>query len=153
MRPSFIAVDALQSDDPEKRKVSMLGIRTAIKHVREGHPVGFFPAGAVGKLDCTLHVSDRKWQPSVIRVIQQMKVPVVPIFFHGSNSAFFNILGRIDWRLRTLRLPREVFLRRGKEIHVSIGQPIPADVQARYPDVEQLGKFLREQTYKLRAIK
>lgn len=153
MRPSFIAVDALQSDDPEKRKVSMQGIRTAIRRVREGHPVGFFPAGAVGKLDRRLRVSDRQWSAVIVRVIRQMGVPVVPIFFHGSNSTFFNILGRIDWRLRTLRLPREVFLKQGGEIHVSIGEPIAPCVLDRYADDDALGRFLREQTYKLREIK
>ena len=31
MRPSFIAVDAMQSDDPKKKAVSMQGIREVIK--------------------------------------------------------------------------------------------------------------------------
>ncbi len=77
MRPNFIAVDPLKSDDPEKKKITMQGIRTAMKHVKEGHPLGFFPAGAVAKVDKTLHVNDREWQPSVIRLIHQLKVPVI----------------------------------------------------------------------------
>ena len=63
MRPNFIAVDPLKSDDPEKKKITMQGIRTAMKHVKEGHPLGFFTAGAVAKADKTLHVNDREWQP------------------------------------------------------------------------------------------
>ncbi len=129
MRPNFIAVDPLKSDDPEKKKITMQGIRTAMKHVKEGHPLGFFPAGAVAKADKTLHVNDREWQPSVIRLIHQLKVPVIPIFFHGHNSTFFNILGMIDWRLRTLRLPGEIMKTYGKEVHVSIGSPISVERQ------------------------
>lgn len=35
MRPNFIAVDAWSSNDPEKKKVSMQGIREAIRQVKE----------------------------------------------------------------------------------------------------------------------
>lgn len=153
MRPNFIAVDPLKSDDPEKKKITMQGIRTAMKHVKEGHPLGFFPAGAVAKVDKTLHVNDREWQPSVIRLIHQLKVPVIPIFFHGHNSTFFNILGMIDWRLRTLRLPGEIMKTYGKEVHVSIGSPISVERQNECGSVEALGEMLRAETYKLKSIK
>lgn len=153
MRPSFIAVDPQKTDDPEKKAVTMQGIRTAIAHVRAGHPLGFFPAGAVSKFDKTLHVRDREWQPTMIRLIQQLKVPVIPVYFHGHNSVFFNSLGLIDWRIRSMRLPKELFSMDGDEFHISVGEPITPDVQARYKDIETLGKFLREKTYSLSSIK
>ncbi|MBD5310514.1 MAG: hypothetical protein HDS10_08875 [Bacteroides sp.] len=153
MRPNFIAVDPLQSDDPEKKKITMHGIRTAMKHVKDGHPLGFFPAGAISKLHKNLRVEDRPWQPTMIRLISQMKVPVIPIFFHGHNSIFFNILGMIDWRLRTMRLPKELFRKYGKEVHVSVGEPISVEEQAKCADLDELGKLLREKTYALRDIK
>ena len=151
MRPSFIPVDPSHSDDPEKKKVTMHGIRTAMAHVREGHPLGFFPAGAVSKVDRTLHISDRKWQPSIIRLIQQLKVPVIPVYFHNHNSTFFNILGMIDWRIRTLRLPRELFNKTGKEIHISFGDVIEPEEIARHKDLDDLGNFLRQKTYALKS--
>lgn len=152
MQPSFIAVDPIKTDDPEKKAVTMQGIRRAIAHVREGHPLGFFPAGAVSKIDRTLHIRDRQWQPTITRLIKQLKVPVIPIYFHGHNSAFFNILGLIDWRLRSMRLPRELFKMRGKEVHVSVGDPISVEQQEKYSDPDALGKFLREKTYELSKI-
>lgn len=153
MRPSFIAVDQQASSDPEKRKVSMQGIREAMKRVREGHPVGFFPAGAISKLNRHMKLADREWQPTVIRLIQQMKVPVIPIFFHGGNSMFSYILGAIDYRLRTLRLPREVFRMRERPMHISVGNPIMPEEYAGYKDLKELGDFLREKTYQLQNIK
>lgn len=153
MRPSFIAVDPSKSDDPEKKKITMQGIRTAMAHVRAGHPLGFFPAGAVSKIQKNLRIADRQWQPSVIRLIDQLKVPVIPIYFHGHNSTFFNILGLIDWRLRTLRLPREVFLMTGHEVHVSVGNPVSVDEQLACGSVEALGQMLRQRTYELSGIK
>lgn len=150
MRPNFIAVDALQSNDPVKRAVSVRGIAEAMRHVKDGHPLSFFPAGAVSKLNNHLELEDRQWQPSVMRIIQKCKVPVIPIFFHGRNSHLFNILGRIDWRLRTLRLPAEVFRRSDYNFKVSIGEPIMPEVQAQYSTPEELGEFLKQQTYNLK---
>ena len=132
----------------------MQGIRNAIKQVRSGNPIGFFPAGAVSKINLKGELNDREWQPSVVRLIEQMKVPVIPIFFHGSNSWWFNLLGRISWQLRTLRLPAEVFFIIGSEIHVSVGNPISVEEQARHQgSVKEFGEFLKQETYKLRKCK
>lgn len=153
MRPTFIAVDPIKTDDPEKKAVTMQGIRRAMAHVKDGHPLGFFPAGAVSKIDRTLHIRDREWQPTITRLIKQLKVPVIPIYFHGHNSTFFNILGLIDWRLRSARLPKEIFNKRNKEVHVSIGEPISVEEQAQFKDADELGRYLREKTYSLSKIK
>lgn len=153
MRPAFIAVDPFKSDDPQKRQTTMHGIREAMKRMKEGHPMGFFPAGAVSRPSWLGGVKDREWQPSIIRLIQQMKLPVVPIYFHGSNSWIFKLLGFIDWRLRTMRLPIELFRRRGKELHISVGEPITPDKQKEFDSIEALGQFLRQQTYELKKNK
>lgn len=150
MRPNFIAVDAWQSDDPEKRKVSIRGIRKAMGLLKEGEPLGFFPAGAMSKVDKHLRLEDREWQPTILQLIYRSKVPVIPIFFHGSNSWWFNFLGVVFWQARSIRLPAEVFRKCGKEIHVSIGEPISPEEQAKFDSPEALGAFLRERTYALR---
>lgn len=151
MRPNFIAVDALASNDPAKKAVSMRGIKEAIDQVKAGKPLGFFPAGAVSKLNGHLRIEDREWQPTVIRLIQKLKVPVIPIYFHGSNSTLFNILGVISWQLRTLRLPREVWRKCGTELHVSVGQPISVEEQLQHQQsTEAFGQWLKDKTYALR---
>ncbi|MDE6321129.1 MAG: lysophospholipid acyltransferase family protein [Muribaculaceae bacterium] len=154
MRPNFIAVDALASDDPAKKAVSMRGIKEAIMQVRHGEPIGFFPAGAVSKVNWRGRLNDREWQPSIIRLIQQLNVPVIPIFFHGSNSWWFNFLGKVSWQLRTLRLPAEVFRKKGKKMHVTIGQPITVEEQKLHQgSVEEFGEYLKSKTYELRGCK
>ncbi|MCH5225574.1 MAG: 1-acyl-sn-glycerol-3-phosphate acyltransferase [Muribaculaceae bacterium] len=152
MSPGFIAVDPQKSDDPKKRKVTMQGMRQAIKQVKDGHPLGFFPAGAISNVDWRLRISDRPWQEVIIRLIRQLQVPVIPIYFHCRNSTFCNILGIIDWRLRTLRLPGELFASYDKEIRVSFGDPIPVEEQNKFATLEELGNFLREKTYQLKDI-
>ncbi len=153
MRPNFIAVDQSASSDPAKRAVSVAGIRTALRQLKEGHPVGFFPAGAMSKT--TLHdgLQDRPWQPSILQIIHRAKVPVIPIYFHGSNSWWFNILGHICWPARSLRLPAEVFRKVGTEMHISVGLPIsPEDQAAHGATPEELGAYLRERTYDLKRF-
>lgn len=152
MRPNFIAVDALASNDPKKKAVSMQGIRQVIKQLRIGAPVGFFPAGAVSKINWKGELNDREWQPTVTRLIQQAKVPVIPIFFHGSNSWWFNFLGKVSWQLRTLRLPAEVFRKIGTEMHISVGEPISVEEQLQHQGtIEEFGQYLKEKTYELRS--
>ena len=51
MRPNFIAVDQAASDKPDRRRVSVNGIRETLSMLKAGEPVGFFPAGAIGKTD------------------------------------------------------------------------------------------------------
>lgn len=154
MRPNFITVDALASDDPKKKAVSMLGIKACIEQVKKGHGLGFFPAGAVSKVNWRGRLMDRQWQPSVIRLIDKLKVPVIPIYFHGSNSWWFNFLGVVCWQARTLRLPAEVWRKNHKTLHVSVGQPITVEQQrAHAGSIEELGAFLKAETYKLRDRK
>lgn len=154
MRPNFIAVDQTASDDPAKKAVSMKGIKEAIMQVRKGHPIGFFPAGAVGNYNKHLKFEDREWRESIIRLIQQLKVPVIPIFFHGYNSWWFRFLGIVSWQLRTLRLPAEVFRRKNDTLHISVGEPITVEeIEAHSGSLKELGDFLRERTYSLQSIK
>lgn len=150
MRPNFIAVDQSASTDPEKRRVSVAGVREAIGMLREGKPVGFFPAGAIGKTDKEGIIVDRPWQPTVLQIIQKAKVPVIPIYFHGSNSRLFTWLGHHCVPLRTACLARELFKKKNKPMRISIGQPVSVEKQAEFGrDYEALGQYLRMQTYDL----
>lgn len=154
MRPNFIAVDAWASNDPKRRAVSVSGIRQAMRQISEGKPLGFFPAGAMSKVNWKYQQIDRPWQDSVLQIIYRANVPVIPIFFHGGNSLWCNFLGHACWPARSLRLPAEVFRKVGKEMHVSIGDIISPEEQAPFrQSPASLGMFLREKTYALRKNK
>ncbi len=154
MRPNFIAVDQTASDDPEKKAVSIRGIREAMKQVRSGQPIGFFPAGAVSKVNWKYELNDREWQPNIIRLIEQLKVPVIPIYFHGSNSFLFNFLGVVCGQLRPLRLPSEVWRKCNSTLHISVGDPISVEEQQRHQgSLEEFGQFLKSRTYSMRKWK
>lgn len=150
MRPNFIAVDQAASDKPDRRRVSVNGIREALSMLKAGEPVGFFPAGAIGKTDKEGIIVDRPWQPAVLQIIMKSKVPVIPIYFHGTNSRFFNWLGHHSILLRTACLAREMFKKRGKPMRVTVGEPVSVEKQAEFgKDYEALGAYLRQATYRL----
>lgn len=150
MRPNFIAVDQAASTDPTKRGVSVAGVREALSMLRDGKPVGFFPAGAIGKTDKDGFIVDRPWQPVVLQIIGKAKVPVIPIYFHGNNSRWFNFLGHHCIPLRTAWLVRELYKKKNKPMKVTIGRPIPVEKQAEFGrDYEALGWYIRMQMYDL----
>ena len=151
MSDNFIAVDPYSN--PDRRYVSLNGIREALMQAKTGHPLGFFPAGAVSRLKWNLKIEDREWQPNIIRLIQQIKKPVLPVYFHDHNSLLYNLLGLISWKLRAMRLPAEVFKKEHQTIHLSVGNVISPETLAQYRTTEELGSFLRQETYKLRKLK
>ncbi len=148
MGDHFIGVNPYEAGTVSSRS-SLSGVKECIQHIKEGHPLGFFPAGAISKNKIT-KIEDRDWQPSVLKLIQKANVPIVPVFFSGHNSFFFNFLDLIDWRLRTVRLCHELTNKRGKTIDLVFGQPIMPEEQKRYKDVEEFGRFLKKKTYSLK---
>ena len=151
MSMHFITVNPYQSGKLAQ-KSSLEGVKECLKHLKDGHPLGFFPAGAVSKTHLKglkMTVKDREWQLSVIKLIKKAKVPVIPMYFSGNNSWFFNLLDLIDWRLRSMRLGHEVLNKRGKTIYVRFGEPIMPEEIAKFDDLGDLGDYLKEKTYEL----
>ncbi|MDR1937013.1 MAG: lysophospholipid acyltransferase family protein [Tannerellaceae bacterium] len=124
------------------------GVRASLAHLLEGRPIGFFPSGAIS-FYCrkTKKVVDLDWTHSVIRLIRKSNVPVYPVFFDFYNSRFFYWLGNINWKIRILRIPAEVFNKRGKTVHIYIGDPIPAAEIQQITDDKELADFLYRKTY------
>jgi putative hemolysin len=124
------------------------GVRASLAHLQEGHPMGFFPSGAISFYQKeTKSIKDIDWTHSVIRLIRKANVPVYPVHFDFYNSRFFYWLGNISWKIRILRVPAEVFNKRGKTVHVYIGSPISAAEIQQITDEKELANFLYQKTY------
>ena len=148
--PCFINVTPTGNERTAPTKDSVAGIKEAMRHVRDGHPLGIFPAGAVSDLSLKDRcVRDREWQMPIIRLIRKLDVPVVPVRFLDRNSAFYYSLGLIDWRIRLLRLPSEVFNKRGKPVRIVCGDVITPERQHSFTTAEESGIFLRNTLYGL----
>ena len=69
--------------------------------------------------------------------------------FFDRNSSFFYFLGLINWRIRALRLPYEVFNKRDRELRIGIGNLISVEEQKQFTDIAALGSFLRKSVYEM----
>ena len=87
-----------------------------------------------------------------MKMIKKARVPVVPVYFQGSNSRLFHILGLIHPSLRTVRLPAEVFNKKHKKIRIRIGNPITVKEQDTFSDISTYGRYLRAKTHALGSV-
>lgn len=146
--PNFITVVPTSDHKTAPTAQSLKGTRETLEHIRSGHPMGFFPSGAVSDLIPSEGVvRDRPWQEPILRLIRKAKVPIVPVRFFDGNSNLFYQLGRIDWRVRLFKLPSEL-VNKGKQANrVGIGEVISIEKQQECPDLESFGKMLRDSIY------
>lgn len=149
LEDSFIPVTPTGSSRTAPTAASVSGIKAALKHLRNGGGLGLFPSGAVSDLSLKERcIRDREWQEAVVRLIMKAQVPVVPVRFFNGNSWLYYSLGLIDWRVRLLRLPAEVFNKRGRMMRVGIGPVISVEEQKRFgTDIGAFRAFLRERVY------
>lgn len=166
LRPDFKAMGnfLLQKIDPLKDEIfpvnpfethkdvksSFAGIKNALMHLEEGKCLGIFPAGEVSSYQPESGIiQDREWQPSILKFIKKARVPIVPVYFQGTNSRFFHMLGQIHPLLRTAKLPSELFNKKNKTIKIRIGNPIPVKDQDEFSDTAHFGRYIRARTYAL----
>lgn len=148
MNDNFITVHPDTKRNGKGNLSNMNGVRLCLQHIKEGHPMGFFPAGAMSFYNSKYHaVRDLPWTRSVIRLIQKANVPVYPVYFDFLNSKYFYFLGWLNWRLRTIRIVPEVFNKKGKTVDVYIGDPVPVEKIRSFATEEELGQYLYDLTY------
>lgn len=140
----------------ERRKdaaSSLHGVKLALEQLQSGGALGIFPAGEVSSYnEDNYGISDREWQYPAMKMIKKARVPVVPVYFQGSNSRIFHILGLIHPTLRTVRLPAEVFNKKHKMIRIRIGYPVSVKEQDGFSDISTFGRYLRAKTYSLGSV-
>lgn len=147
MAPYIMPVNPFE--DRKDVKSSIAGFKNAILHLRDGHPLGLFPAGEVSTYRDGKLVVDRPWEDAAMKLVKKAEVPVVPIYFHAKNSRLFYKLSKISDTFRTAKLPSEVLTQKRRTIRVRIGKPISVADQKEYGNLEEFSEFLRRKTYML----
>ena len=147
LKPYVMPVNPFENRKDAKSSVA--GIKSALLHLKEGKPLGIFPAGEVSTYkDGKLNV-DKPWEEGAVRLIKKANVPVIPIYFHAKNSRLFYILSKISDTLRTAKLPSEVISQSGRVIKVRIGKPISVKDQNEFKEIPAFYEFIRKKTYML----
>ncbi|WP_281227209.1 lysophospholipid acyltransferase family protein [Flavobacterium aquiphilum] len=147
MKPYIMPVNPFENH--KDAKSSVVGIKETLRHLKDGKPLGMFPAGEVSTYKDGKLVVDKEWEEGAIKVIRKAQVPVVPIYFHAKNSRLFYLLSKIDDTLRTAKLPSELLTQKDRIIKVRIGKPISVAEQNEYESIEEYTEFLRKKTYML----
>ena len=125
--------------------------KLVLESLKNGNPIGFFPAGGVGTYYASSkEVIDRPWMLSVFRIIQIAQVPVLPVFFKGTNSRMFHLLGKIHPLWRTFRLIKEFFKKKDTTIRLETGEIIAPEIYNKFSELEDLRAFFRKKVYELR---
>ncbi len=145
MAPYILPVNPFETHKDVKSSIG--GFKTALKHIKDGHPLGIFPAGEVSTYKDGRLIVDRPWEEAALKLIRKAEVPVVPIYFHARNSRLFYRLSKINDIFRTAKLPSEVGSQRNRPIKVRIGQPISVQTQNEQENLEEFTELLRRKTY------
>ncbi|WP_340201604.1 GNAT family N-acyltransferase [Ascidiimonas sp. W6] len=136
-------------EDHKDAKSSLAGFKQSLMHLREGHPLGIFPAGEVSTYKDDKLIVDKPWEEAAMKLIKKAEVPVVPIYFHAKNSRLFYRLSKLSDTLRTAKLPSELLSQKNRIIKVRIGNPISVNAQKEIPALDEFTEFLRKKTYML----
>ena len=147
LKPYIMPVNPFESH--KDAKSSLMGFKSALLHLKEGHPLGIFPAGEVSTYKDGKLVVDRPWEEAAIKLIRKAEVPVVPIYFHARNSRLFYRLSKIHDVFRTAKLPSELTTQSRRPIKVRVGQPISVAAQKEEKTLEGFTDLLRKKTYLL----
>jgi putative hemolysin len=147
LKPYVMPVNPFE--DHKDAKSSVAGIKSSLMHLREGKPLGIFPAGEVSTYRDGKLMVDKEWEEGAVKLIKKAKVPVIPIYFHAKNSRLFYVLSRISDTLRTAKLPSELLSQKNRVIKVRIGKPISVKDQDNYKEIPAFYEFLRKKTYML----
>jgi putative hemolysin len=123
-------------------------IRESIQWVKSGGMLVVFPAGTVSYFDLQKGaVLDPAWSSSIVRLVRKTGAPVLPLFFQGTNSAVFHMVGMVHPALRTAMLPNELFNKNRKTIQVRVGELLPFEKLSAFERDEDMTAYLRLHTY------
>ena len=130
-------------------KSSVAGFKNALLHLKEGHPLGIFPAGEVSTYRDGKLLVDKPWEGTAMKLAKKAQVPIVPIYFHAKNSPLFYRLSKISDTLRTAKLPSELLSQKHRIIKVRVGRPISVKDQQQHETLDAFSDFIRKKTYML----
>jgi len=139
--------------EPNSVRLNLEMRKHAMTHLKDGGVVILFPAGAVatspGWFDQAL---EGEWLPFTAKMILKSNAEVLPIYFSGQNSRWFQIANKISMTIRQGLLLHEIVHAMHKEQGPVIGNPIKRSELDEYKkDPRGLMANLRQRTLMLKC--
>ncbi len=145
----MIPVPFAHEEDALKQNLIMR--KRAMDHLSDGGAIVLFPSGVVASSDTMFGPAiEREWNPFTAKMIQRSKADVLPIFFPGSNSRWYQMANRTSATLRQGLLLHEVVHALNKPQAPVVGNVFDRDEIAKWSSNPRgfMG-WLREQTLAL----
>ncbi len=137
--------------EPDAQRKSVQMRAQAMAHLKEGGLISVFPSGVVASSDSLFGPAvEREWNVFTAQMIRRSGARVVPIYFPGSNSRWYQMANRISATLRQGLLLHEVVHSCNKPQKPIVGDPI-SDEQMKLLESDPRGfmTWLREHTLSL----
>jgi putative hemolysin len=131
----------------------MLEMRAeAMGHLKDGGLIALFPSGSVAVADTMFGPAvEGEWNVFTAKMIRTSGATIVPCFFTGSNSRWYQIANRISPVLRQGLLIHEVVHSFDKPQAPIIGHPIrPEEWESRIGKPREFMAWLRARTLSLK---
>lgn len=138
--------------EPDAARANIEMRRLAMEHLAEGGVIILFPAGQVatspGWFD---DAAEPEWLPFTAKMILKSRAQVVPIFFPGQNSRWFQIANHLSLTIRQGLLLHEIVHAMDKPQKPVIGTPVGrGEIDVWQANPRGFMAHLRERTLALR---
>ena len=145
----MIPVPFPHDPDAQRKMVEMRA--KAMAHLKAGGVVALFPSGVVSSSDSWFGpVIEREWNVFTAQMIRRSGARVVPMFFPGSNSRWYQIACQVSPILRQGLLLHEIVRSCNKPQAPVVGDPLSdAQMEKLHSDPRGFMSWLREHTLAL----
>ncbi len=146
----MISVPFPHEPDAQEKMLQMRA--SAMAHLEQNGLMALFPSGVVASSDTAFGPAiEREWNVFTAKMIRKSGATIVPCFFTGSNSRWYQIANRISPILRQGLLLHEVAHSFDKPQAPIIGNPITPDQwDERIKKPREFMAWLRARTLSLR---
>ncbi|EBA16063.1 hypothetical protein RSK20926_05607 [Roseobacter sp. SK209-2-6] len=137
--------------DPEAQKKMVEMRAKTMSHLKAGGVVALFPSGVVMSSETWFGPAiEQEWNVFTAQLIRRSGARVVPIFFPGSNSRWYQIANRVSPILRQGLLLHEIVRSCNKPQAPVVGKPLTdAEMEPLQSDPRGFMAWLREHTLSL----
>ncbi len=120
--------------------VSQQAVDQFYAHTKSGNSVALFPScQRIG----TSKAENIRWHESVVDLALASGLPIVPVYFYGTNNTITQMLDVLPSSLRSWAMPAELVQKENSSIRLRIGKAIdPSDLQS-FANRDKASRYLR----------
>jgi len=151
MKGHLLPVDFRTNE--EAKHINLNTRRETTERLKAGQALVIFPSGAVStqpRFSLFSPAEEWPWRTFICSRIHETQCTVVPLYFHGQNSFWFQLVSKFSMNMRLGLLLFEALNKRNKTIKVEIGNPIPYAEMADIRNRKKLIDYLKERTLALK---